>query len=42
MIVTRAAGSWLSDYDCLFLRRNNADPFVVLPWRVWRSLLQRS
>jgi Holliday junction resolvase len=34
--------SWLSDYDCLFLRRNHAEPLVVLPWRVWRSLLQRS
>ena len=30
--------SWLSDYDLLFLRRNNAEPLVVLPWRVWRSL----
>jgi hypothetical protein len=34
--------TWLADYDCLFLRRNNADPLVVLPWRAWRSLLQRS
>ena len=34
--------TWLADYDCLFLRRNNAEPLVVLPWRVWRSLLQRS
>ena len=34
--------TWLADYDCLFLRRNHADPLVVLPWRVWRSLLQRS
>ena len=32
---------WLADFDCLFLKRNNADPLVVLPWRVWRSLLQR-
>ena len=31
----------LADFDCLFLKRNNADPLVVLPWRVWRSLLQR-
>ena len=37
---TTLAG-WLSDYDCLFLKRNNADPLVVSPWRVWRSLLQR-
>ena len=34
--------TWLADYDCLFLRRNNAEPLVVLPWRIWRSLLQRS
>ena len=34
--------TWLADFDCLFLKRNNADPLVVLPWRVWRSLLQRS
>jgi len=38
----RTLETWLADYDCLFLRRNNADPLVVLPWRVWRSLLQRS
>jgi hypothetical protein len=25
---------WLGDYDALFLRRNSADPLVVLPWRV--------
>lgn len=30
---------WLADYDLLFLRRNNADPMVVLPWRIWRQLL---
>jgi Holliday junction resolvase len=34
--------TWLADHDCLFLTRNNAEPLVVLPWRVWRSLLQRS
>jgi hypothetical protein len=34
--------TWLADFDLLFLRRNHADPLVVLPWRVWRSLLQRS
>jgi hypothetical protein len=34
--------AWLSDYDLLFLKRNNAEPLVVLPWRVWRSLLQRN
>lgn len=30
---------WLGEYDLLFLRRNNADPMVVLPWRIWRQLL---
>jgi Holliday junction resolvase len=32
---------WLAEYDVLFLRRNNADPLVVLPWRVWARLLER-
>jgi hypothetical protein len=32
---------WLADHDALFLRRNNADPIVVLPWRVWAKLLRR-
>ena len=25
--------TWLADYDCLFLRRNNAEPLVAVPWR---------
>src|SRR5262249_24802801 len=33
--------AWLADYDILFLRRNNADPLIVLPWRVWARLLER-
>jgi Holliday junction resolvase len=33
---------WLADYDALFLRRNNADPLVLLPWRVWAQLLDRA
>jgi hypothetical protein len=33
--------SWLAGYDILFLRRNNADPLVVLPWRTWARLLER-
>jgi Holliday junction resolvase len=33
--------TWLADYDCLFLKRNNAEPLVVLPWRVWAALLGR-
>ena len=33
--------TWLGAYDVLFLRRNNADPMVVLPWRVWAALLTK-
>ena len=25
----------------LFLRRNHADPLVVMPWRVWAALLSK-
>ena len=32
---------WLGEYDLLFLRRNNADALVLMPWRVWRRLLTR-
>jgi hypothetical protein len=32
---------WLGEFDILALRRNNADPIIVLPWRVWATLLQR-
>jgi Holliday junction resolvase len=31
---------WLGEYDVLFLKRNNADPLVLLPWRVWARLLK--
>jgi Holliday junction resolvase len=30
---------WLGEYDALFLRRNQADPLVLLPWRTWAALL---
>jgi Holliday junction resolvase len=30
---------WLGDADMLFLRRNRAEPLVVVPWRVWARLL---
>jgi hypothetical protein len=30
---------WLGEYDGLFLRRNNVEPMIVLPWRVWADLL---
>jgi Holliday junction resolvase len=32
---------WLGEYDALFLRRNNADPLVLLPWRTWAALLAK-
>ena len=32
--------NWLGTFDLLFLRRNHADPMVVVPWRVWARLLQ--
>jgi Holliday junction resolvase len=32
---------WLGEYDALFLRRNNTDPMVVLPWRTWVALLAK-
>jgi len=32
---------WLAEYDCLFLRRNNADPLVIVPWRMWARILER-
>jgi Holliday junction resolvase len=33
--------NWLDTYDALFLRRNHADPMVVLPWRTWAALLEK-
>jgi Holliday junction resolvase len=33
---------WIADYDALFLRRNNADPLVVVPWRIWVRLLKKA
>jgi hypothetical protein len=32
---------WLGDYDLLALRRNAADPIIVLPWRTWAALLAK-
>lgn len=34
--------AWLADNDALFLRRDRAEPLVVLPWRTWASLLRRA
>jgi hypothetical protein len=30
---------WLGNYDALILRRDRADPLVLLPWRVWARIL---
>lgn len=32
---------WLGENDALFLKRNNAEPMVVLPWATWARLLDR-
>jgi hypothetical protein len=32
---------WLGEYDVLFLRKDNADPLVLLPWRIWALVLAR-
>jgi Holliday junction resolvase len=32
---------WLGEFDVLFLRRDNADPLIVLPWRMWTRLVER-
>lgn len=31
----------LGDNDALFLRRDNAEPVVMLPWRTWAEMLKR-
>ncbi len=33
---------WLSDADVLFLRRDRAEPLIVLPWSTWTRLLART
>jgi Holliday junction resolvase len=32
---------WLGEFDALFLKRNNAEPLVLIPWRVWVRILGR-
>src|ERR1700730_17414067 len=32
---------WLGEFDLLALRRNNADPLIVVPWRVWAAMPAR-
>lgn len=31
---------WLAENDVLFLRRDRADPLVVIPWSTWERLLR--
>jgi hypothetical protein len=33
---------WLGEYDALFLKRNNADPLVCVPWRIWARLISKN
>lgn len=33
---------WMGEYDGLFLRRDRAEPIVVLPWRTWARLLGKA
>jgi Holliday junction resolvase len=32
---------WLGEYGLLVLKRNHADPLILLPWRVWAQLLAK-
>jgi Holliday junction resolvase len=33
--------NWLGENDALFLRRDRAEPIVVIPWRTWCRLVGR-
>ncbi len=33
--------TWLGEFDALFLKRNNAAPIVVLPWRCWARIIAK-
>jgi Holliday junction resolvase len=33
--------NWLGEFDALFLRRNNPEPMVVVPWKTWAALLAK-
>ena len=37
----RTLENWLGEHDVLFLRKDNSDPLLLLPWRVWTLLLKR-
>jgi hypothetical protein len=32
---------WVGELDALFLRRNQADPLIAMPWRVWTQIIER-
>jgi Holliday junction resolvase len=32
---------WLGENDALFLRRDHAEPLVLLPWQVWARILAK-
>ena len=32
---------WLAQFDALFLRRNNSNPLVCVPWRIWERIIER-
>src|SRR6516162_10884496 len=32
---------WLGEHQVLFLRRDRADPLVILPWSTWEALLEK-
>jgi hypothetical protein len=34
--------NWFADDDALILRRNNSEPLVCVPWRVWARLLEQA
>jgi len=32
---------WLGEHDLLFLRRDRAQPMVLMPWPTWERLMRR-
>jgi len=36
----RTLERWLSDKDLLFLRRDYAEPLVLMPWAVYEKLMK--
>ena len=33
---------WLGEFDALFLRRDRAEPLVLIPWRIWARLIGKA